>query len=62
MRQKQPSETDEQRKEREAAERDNVRSIQENLVQRTGIFRRMAAPTVSLTNGTRRRRMSLFNG
>lgn len=60
MKSKAPQETEEQRKERERAEKDNVRAIQDNVQQRTSIFRKMSAPTVSLVNGSISRRLSFM--
>lgn len=46
-----PKETTEQKQQRLRAESDNLRSMQELLQVKTGIFRRLESPRVSIATG-----------
>lgn len=51
MKPKMPKETKEQAQQRLRAESDNVRSMQEYLQVKTGMFRRLQSPRISIATG-----------
>lgn len=51
MKPKTPKETTEQTQQRLRAESDNLRSMQELLQIKTGMFRRMQSPRISIATG-----------
>lgn len=53
MRPKAPKETAEQRQQRIAAERENVRAIKSTMQEQTSAYRRMMGPRVSIATGRR---------
>lgn len=51
MRPRAPRETAEQRQQRQRAESDNIRSMQDSLSVRTSMFNRIRMPRVSIATG-----------
>lgn len=51
MKPKTPKESPEQAQQRRRAESDNVRSMQEYLKVRTGVYRRLQSPRISIATG-----------
>lgn len=54
-----PSESAEQKRLRQQSERENLRTTQEDLQQRTRTFARLNSPSVSLATGARSRALPL---
>ena len=54
-----PSESAEQKRLRQQAERENLRTTQEDLQQKTRTFRRLKSPSVSIATGATGRALPL---